>query len=334
MSRRRLDPRTVLVLLALTLVAAAAANVMLGSHRLSCGQVLATLAGRGDWSQNLLVLQVRLPRLTLGILIGACVAVSGVILQGISRNELASPDTLGINAGAGLGMMLLLTMVPTAAADWPLALPLVAMAGALATTALVFALAYRRGSVLPARLLLVGIALGFGGQAVMLLLSLRMSFAMYSYVLTWMSGTLGGADWRSILFLLPWPLVVVPWLWYRSRTLDALALGDGVAVGLGVAVERDRVMLTSAATVLTSVCVAIGGHIGFLGLAAPHLARRLVGRRHGPLLAAAAFVGAILLVVADGLARHLLAPVEIPAGVLVGVLGGAYFLYLLATTAN
>jgi iron complex transport system permease protein len=120
----------------------------------------------------------------------------------------------------------------------------------------------------------------------------------------------------------------------RARVLDILSLGDGVATGLGVAVGRDRLVLTAAATVLTSVCVAIGGHIGFLGLAAPHLARRLVGHRHAPLIPAAALSGATLLVVADGLARHLFAPVEIPAGVLVGILGGAYFLYLLVTTAG
>jgi iron complex transport system permease protein len=329
---RQLAPATVLLLLTLALAAAAATHVMLGSHRLSCGQVLATLAGHGDWSANLLILHMRLPRLVLSILIGASVAVSGVVLQGISRNDLASPDTVGVNAGAGLGMMCFLVAYPTAAAELPLALPVAAMIGALATTTLVFALAYRRGSVLPARLLLVGIALGFGGHAAMLLFSLRMSFSMYNYVLTWMSGTLAGADWRSILFLLPFPMLLFPWLLSRARLLDVLGLGDGVAVGLGVPVHRERVVLTTAATVLTSVCVAIGGQIGFLGLAAPHLARRLVGHRHAALLPAAALCGATLLLVADGLARHLLAPVEIPAGVLVGILGGAYFLYLLTTT--
>ena len=334
MSHRRLRPSTVLVLLTLALVAAATANLMLGSSRLSFGQVLAILAGHGDWSQNLLVLHVRLPRLVLSILIGASVAVSGVVLQGISRNDLASPDTVGVNAGSGLGMMFFLVLFPTAAAQWPLALPLVAMVGALGTTALVFTLAYRQGSVLPSRLLLVGIALGFGGQAVMLLFSMRMSYVMYNYVLTWMSGTLSGADWRSILFLLPWPVLLLPWLLSRAKVLDVLALGDGVAIGLGVAVHRQRLALTAVAAVLTSVCVAIGGHIGFLGLAAPHLARRLIGNRHAPLIPAAALSGAILLLVADGLARYVLASVEIPAGVLVGIVGGVYFLFLLVTTAG
>ena len=332
MNHRRLSPTTVLLVLTLVLAVAAVAHLMLGSSRLSCGQFLATLAGHGDWKQNLLVLHLRLPRSVLAMLIGASVAVSGVILQGISRNDLASPDTLGINAGSGLGMMLFLVWFPAAATQWPLAMPLVAIAGAGATTALVFALAYRQGSVLPARLLLVGIALGLGGQAAMLLFSLRMSFAMYGYVLTWMSGTLAGGDWRAAAFLLPWPVLILPWMLGRAKTLDVLALGDVSAMGLGVAAGRERLLLTSAATMLTSASVAIGGHIGFLGLAAPHLARRLVGHRHAVLIPAAALTGATLLLVADTLARRVLAPVEIPAGVFVGILGGIYFLYLLATT--
>ncbi len=322
----------VILLLSLGLLAAAVVSLDLGSTRLSPWQIVATLAGHGEPQHELVILQLRLPRLVLSILIGMGLAVSGVILQGITRNDLASPDTVGVNAGSGLGMMFLLVMYPTAAAQLPLLLPLGAVAGAMATTALVFALAYRQGSVLPSRLLLVGIAVGFGAQAAMLLFSLRMSFSMYSYVVTWMSGTLAAGDWTSILLLLPCSLLLVPLAASRSRVLNVLSLGDHLAAGLGVSVERQRLLLLGVATMLTATCVAIGGHIGFLGLAAPHLARRLVGANHGVLFPAAALCGATLLLVADGLGRHLLAPAEIPAGVLVGILGGIYFLYLLATT--
>jgi iron complex transport system permease protein len=132
--------------------------------------------------------------------------------------------------------------------------------------------------------------------------------------------------------LLPWPVVLLPLVLTQARTLDVLSLGDYLAAGLGVSVERQRLRLIAAATILTSVCVAIGGHIGFLGLAAPHRARRLVGPQHCVLLPAAAICGATLLLLGDSLGRHLLAPAEIPAGVAVGILGGLYFLYLLATT--
>jgi iron complex transport system permease protein len=319
----------VLLALLLILLAVATVNLDWGSARLSPRQVLTALAGHGAAPETLVILQLRLPRLVLSVLMGAALAVSGVILQGITRNDLASPDTVGVNAGSGLGIMFLLMMYPTAAAQAPLLLPFGAVAGAMAMTGLVFVLAYRRGSVLPSRLLRVGIAVGFGAQAAMLLFSLRISFSMYSYVVTWMAGTLAAGDWTAILFLLPCSLVLVPLAVARSRVLNVLSLGDGVAASLGVAVDGERLRMLGVATVLTATCVAIGGHIGFLGLAAPHLARRLVGVRHGVLFPAAALCGAILLLAADSLGRRLFAPVEIPAGVLVGILGGAYFLYLL-----
>jgi len=330
----RLHPTAMLLVLTVTLMTVALVSLNLGSTRMSLPQVAATLLGQGEWTDNLVILQMRLPRLVLSLLIGAGLAVSGVILQGITRNDLASPDTLGVNAGAGLGMMFLLVMYPTAATALPWLLPVGAVAGAAVITLLVFALAYRQGSVLPSRLLLVGIAVAFGAQAAMLLFSLRMSFVMYNYVVTWMSGTLAAGDWQSLQLLLPCCLLLIPAALSRARVLNVFSLGDGVAASLGVSVERQRLLLLGVATLLTSVCVALGGHMGFLGLVSPHLARRLVGGNHRVLLPAAALCGAILLLAADSLGRHLFAPVEIPAGVLVGILGGIYFLYLLGTTRD
>ena len=322
----------ILLTLLLLLAATAASVLVLGSTQSSASEVLSTLVGRGDALQNMVILQMRLPRLVLGALLGAGLAASGAVMQAVARNDLASPDTLGVNAGSGLGMMFLLLVFPTAVARSPLLMPLGAMAGALGIVALVFGLAYRQGSVLPARLLLVGIALGFAAHAAMFFLAFRMSFSTYNYALTWMSGSLAGSDWKTILFLLPWPLLLIPLLCSRARVLDVFSLGDYLATGLGVAVERQRLLLLTAAVVLTAACTAIGGQIGFLGLVAPHIARRVAGRNHAVLLPAAALIGAILLLLADGLAWQLFAPVEMPAGVLASVLGGVYFLYLLATT--
>ncbi len=187
---------------------------------------------------------------------------------------------------------------------------------------------------MPSRLLLVGIAIGYGAHAAMLLFSLRMSYVTCNYVVSWMAGSLGSADWKSIQFLLPCCALLVPAAWSRSRVLDTFSLGDRMAASLGVAVERERLFLLGIATVLTSACVALGGHMAFLGLVAPHVARRLVGSNHTLLFPAAALCGAILLLLADSLGRHLFAPTEIPAGVLVGILGGIYFVYLLARANN
>jgi iron complex transport system permease protein len=328
---RRRHPRTILLLLTAILVAVGLLSLVLGSTRLSLVDVSRALLGLGSWHDHLIILEMRLPRLVLSILVGAGLATSGAILQGVTRNDLASPDTVGVNAGSGLGMLLLLVLCPGIAGRIPLLVPLAAVLGAALVTTLVFALAYRQGSVLPSRLLLVGIAIGFGAHAAMLLLALRMSTTTYSYVVTWMSGTLAGG-WSSILLLLPGPVLLLPLAFSRARVLDTFSLGDDVAASLGVAVERQRLLLLTMATLLTSMCVAIGGHLGFLGLAAPPLPRRLVGYQHHILLPASALLGAILLLLGDSLARHLFAPVEMPAGVFVGILGGVYFLYLLATT--
>lgn len=325
-------PTTLLFVMTVVLVATAVVSLNLGSTRLSIEQVFGALCGQGAWTENLIVLELRLPRLVLSLLVGAGLSVSGVLLQGLSRNDLASPSTVGVTAGSGLGIMLALVLAPLAAARQPWILPLAAVGGAMAITLLVFALAYRRGNVLPSRLLLVGIAVGFGANAAMLLLSLRMDFVTYYRVVAWMSGTLSAADWRSIRFLLPCCLVLLPLSFSRARVLNALALGDGVAKGLGVRVEQQRLVALALATTIASVCAALAGQIAFLGLAAPHLARRLVGHDHRVLFPAAAITGATLLLLADSLGRHLFAPVEMPAGVLVGVLGGMYFLYLLVTT--
>jgi iron complex transport system permease protein len=325
---------SVFSLLLLSLATAAAASLFLGSSRISFSDVVAVLTANGGKWESLVLLQMRLPRLILGVLVGGGIAVSGVLLQAISRNDLASPDTVGINAGAGLGMMLLLVVFPTAVNAASLIVPIGSMLGGLAIAALIFILAYRHGAVLPTRLLLAGVAVGFGAHAAMLLFSLRMSWPMYNYVLTWTTGKLSTSNWNAVLMLLPFCLLLIPLAAIQSRILNLFSLGDGIAANLGVAVERRRLWLLAIAALLTSSCTAVGGHIGFLGLAAPHLARRLIGINHVYLFPASLLCGATLLLAADALSKYLFSPIQIPAGVFVGILGGAYFLYLLAVAKN
>ncbi|QDU58968.1 FecCD family ABC transporter permease [Aeoliella mucimassa] len=328
----RLQPLLLLALMAAALVVVFVVGLHLGTTELSMSQVIGALLHQGEWTEQLVVLEMRLPRLVLSCLIGATLSVSGVLLQGLSRNELASPTTVGVNAGSGLGIMLALVLAPMTALRQPWIMPLASVGGAMLITLLVFALAYRRGSVLPSRLLLVGIAMSYGSSAAMLLLSLRMDFVTHSRVVSWMSGSISGGNWKSIYWLAPTCLVLMVVAFSRARVLNVMSLGDYTAKGLGVGVERQRLAALTLATMMTSACAGVAGQIGFLGLAAPHLARRLVGHDHRVLLPAAALSGAFLLVLADSLGRHLFSPVEIPAGVLVGILGGSYFLYLLAKT--
>lgn len=321
-----------LILMFSLLVAICLVYLNMGSTELGYARVFNALLRQGDWTDNLIVWEMRMPRMVLSLLLGSSLAVSGVLLQGLSRNDLASPSTVGVNAGAGLGIMIALVMAPVFSLKQPWLMPVAAVGGALLLTLLVFSLAYRHGTVLPSRLLLVGIAISYGASAAMLLLSLRMDFVTHNRVVSWMSGSLSSGDWRTLLWLAPSCLCFSLLALSFARSLNVLALGDEVAANLGVPVQRKRFLALALATVLTSSSAAVAGQIGFLGLVAPHLARRLVGQDHRWLFPAAAISGAALLVLADGLGRHWFSPNEMPAGVLVGALGSLYFLFLLVRT--
>lgn len=312
------------------LLGAIVLSLNLGSFRITPTELLQTAVGRGDADQELVLYRIRLPRLTMAVLVGAGLATAGAVLQGVTRNSLADPGLLGLTSGAGLAVILLVYLQERGLPAVPGVRPLVAFAGASLAAALTFLAARRRGAVLPSQLLLAGIAVNAGLSAATLVQSMRLDRKLYDQAVTWLAGTLVGRDWQQVLALLPWLLVLLPLLWVRARPLDILALGDNTATGLGVSVRGERAWLLLAAVGLAGSSVALAGGIGFVGLLGPHLARRLVGPQHGRLLPLAACLGALLVVSADIVARNLLRPVELPVGVVVGAIGAPYFLYLLA----
>jgi iron complex transport system permease protein len=325
-------PVVVILVLLLLVVGTSLVSLNLGFIRISPLEVLQTVIGQGTAQQALVLFQFRLPRIVLALLVGMGLALSGAILQGISQNALADPGILGINAGAGLGVIGLLLFYRTTASAPPMLLPMVAFVGALLAALLVYVLARKDGIVTPSRLLLVGIAVNAGIGAAMLVLSMRMDRQLYSFAVAWLSGSIAGTSWRSVVALAPWIVILAPLSWASARALNVLSLGDAMATGLGVAVARQRLVLIGMATALAGASVAVSGGIGFVGLVGPHLARRLVGPNHRVMLPVALLSGALLMVVADTLARNLLAPVELPVGVVVAAIGAPYFLYLLAQT--
>lgn len=323
-------PAVVIGMLIALLFGVTLLSLNLGFIRIPPLEVLRTFVGQGTAQQSLVLFQFRLPRIVLALLVGMGLALSGAILQGVSQNGLADPGILGINAGAGLGVICLLLFYGSAASAPPMLLPIVAFIGASLAALLIYCLAYKDRSVTAARLLLVGIAVNAGIAAAMLVLSMRMDRQLYSYAVAWLSGTIAGTSWRSVLALLPWIIVLVPLCWERARALNVLSLGDAIATGLGVTVERQRLVLIAMATALAGASVAVSGGIGFVGLVGPHVARRLIGPNHRVMLPVTLLSGALLMIVADTLARNLLAPVELPVGVVVAAIGAPYFLYLLA----
>ncbi|MHA2854438.1 FecCD family ABC transporter permease [Paenibacillus lautus] len=304
-----------------------------GVIRLSPLEVIKTLFGGGTDKQELVLFEFRLPRIVISLLIGAGLAISGCVMQGISRNELADPGILGINAGAGLMVMLFISFFPSTAAAPVFLLPVLALIGASGTAALICVLAYKKNQGFkPTGLLLTGIAVAAGISAAMIVLTLRLSPEKYQFVATWLAGSIWGSSWKFVLALLPWMLVLLPFVMYKAQVMNVLNLGEPTATGLGASVTREQLKLLAAAVGLAASCVAVSGGIGFVGLIAPHLARRLVGAKHQMLLPVTALVGALLVITADTLGRWIIQPSEIPTGIVVAVIGAPYFLYLLSRT--
>lgn len=325
----RVQRRIPVVLFLLTVITLAIFIVSLGygEYPVSPLNVLKTLLGIATDNPDypFIIHILRLPRALLALLVGIGLAIAGTILQGLTRNPLAAPDVIGINAGASLAAVSLIVLLPAA----PLfAIPLAAFAGAAIAAAMIYLLAWNQGSS-PIRLILIGVgiaAIAGAGTSVL------MTFGQINSVtqaLIWMTGSVYGRSWEHILLLLPWLGIFVPLALLLSRELNVLHLGDDVARGLGSKVEWQRFLLLVTSVALTGASVATAGTIGFVGLMAPHLARQLVGPAYEGLLPTAALLGGLITVLADLLGRALFAPTELPCGVLTAAVGAPYFLYLL-----
>ncbi|ODP27114.1 Hemin transport system permease protein HmuU [Paenibacillus nuruki] len=301
-----------------------------GSIRLSPLRVMWTWLGQGSTVENLIMFQYRLPRILITILAGIGLGVAGAVLQGVSRNSLADPGILGINAGAGFGLIIFVSFFRTMEGPIALLIPLFTFGGGVLIALVIFMLSYdRQRGLLPIRLILVGIAVAAGVSAITLLLSLKLDPDTYAFAATWLAGSVWGREWVNVWALLPWIALFVPWVYLRSRTLDMFVLGDDIAASLGNSTTRSRIVLLLLAVGLASSSVAMVGSIGFIGLIAPHIARQLVGARHQHFVPVAAMIGMIMLLSADTIGRSIFQPNFVPAGVVVALIGGPYFIYIL-----
>ncbi|MCE8012791.1 FecCD family ABC transporter permease [Billgrantia desiderata] len=321
------ERRTLVVtlLLAAVLAVSALASLSLGSQATPPGAVLEALLYPARSGIALIVHEIRLPRVVLAVLVGACLGVAGLLLQGLVRNPLASPDVIGITGGAALAAVSFLALGGVALGEaW---LPWVALSGALSVTLLILALSGR--GVTPARLVLIGIGLAaaLGAGTTLVLVLATDTTAMQAYV--WLSGSLYAAQWRSVAGLAPWALVGLPLALVLARRLDVLALGDELAAGLGASVRRTQLMLLLLAVALAGAAVAFAGGLSFVGLLAPHIARRLVASRHTGLVPATALIGALIVLLADLLGRVAFQSRDLPAGIFVAGVGAPFFVYLL-----
>lgn len=270
-----------------------------------------------------IIYNIRTPRVLVSALTGINLALAGCILQGVLRNPLADPGIIGVSAGAGLAAMSVMILWPGLTA----LVPAVAFAGALAAAGIVFLLSWDRG-VQPLRLILAGVALAafFGGgmSALMVFHSDKIQGTV-----NWMAGGFQGRSWNHVRMILPYSIAGIVGAMLSYRYLNALQLGDEVAKGLGIRVERARVGLVILAALLAASAVSVAGLLGFVGLIIPHITRMLVGSDFEYLMPCSAILGATLVVAADTVARTAFSPVEVPVGIFMAFLGAPFFIYLL-----
>lgn len=341
MTAMRSSGRPMLVTTAVAAVLLAAgilASLSLGELSLSPGEVLGALVGQGDSFTQLTVIDFRGPRVAAAVLVGAALALSGAALQSVARNPLASPDVLGINAGASVGAVSVVILAGSAGGVSGMAaalgLPLAALLGAAVSGTVLYLLAVRGRRLEPLRLVIVGVALSAAGASLVSWLLTLGDVAQVGPAVAWLSGSLHASTWPRVAGIGVALVLLTPLVLSRARALDVLVLGDDAAAALGVPVDRTRAVLVLLATALAGAATAVGGAIGFLALVAPQVARRSSGTVRPPLVASA-LVGAAVLVWADLLARMGLSwlglgPIELPVGVFTAALGAPYLLYLVA----
>jgi len=317
----------------LLLLIVAFISVQTGYMKISFLSFMQTILGNGSSNNALTLFNFRLPRICMAILVGIGIAVSGAILQSLAKNPLADPGILGINAGAGFAIVLYTFFMQGLyiANAWltVFIMPFIALIGALLAAAVIYFIAYKNGQIAPSRMLLVGIGINAAFSAGITIFQLRMEPIDFTRTLVWLAGSIWGSTWSYVYALVPWLVVLLPIVFYKARVLDILVLNDITAIGVGINVTKERKQLIILAVLLAGVCVAVGGGITFLGLIAPHIAKKLVGTLHIRVIPFSALIGAILLLLSDTISRIILAPAELPVGIVLAILGAPYLLYLL-----
>ena len=299
-------------------------SIRLGTYTLSFEEIWA--AFQPDDKNYFTLMEYRLPRAVLAILLGGALAISGVLVQSVVRNPLASPDILGINNAAGLVAVSVLMFLPNLAFYW---MPIFAFLGGVLSFVILWIVC--GFNFRPIKMAIIGVALSALWAAISHYLMLTNPVEINTAML-WLTGSLWGRSWSYLNVVLPWLIVLLPLPFIFCRDLDTLGLGENKASTLGVTVNKVQISVLVLAVALSTTAVAICGPIAFLGLVAPHLARRLVGGRHRTLLPAALIIGALLLQLSDILARVIDPQTELPAGILTAIIGAPYFFYLLMRT--
>ena len=314
---------TVLLALLILLAAACLVSMAVGSAGYSVPEILRALFSEEKSAIKTIVINLRLPRIILAILIGASLAAAGALLQSVMRNPLADPGTIGVSAGAGTAATTILLLFPNLTSS----VPLFAFGGAALACVLIYMMAWKEG-VDPTRIILSGVAINSVLGAYNSLLQLLNSDSLEG-VLAFMNGSLSGRSWSQVRLLSVYASIGLVLAFLCIKSANALQLGDEMAKSLGVKVSGSRVLLSGVAAFLAASTVSVAGMIGFVGLVVPHISRLLVGSDYKAMLPTSVVLGALVLLVADTVGRTIVPGMEIPVGIVMAVCGGPFFLYLL-----
>ncbi|MCC0651361.1 iron ABC transporter permease [Clostridioides sp. ES-S-0001-03] len=308
-------------------------SLNLGSFSIEPMDVIKTFIGQGQRNHEIAIFKLRLPRIIIALLVGSALSTAGVILQGVTKNDLADSGIFGINSGAALFVVVYIYLMNGNVYEGMsnltvFTMPVVALVGALFGAFLIYSLAWK-GGINSSRLLLIGIGVNIAFTSILTIFQLKFTTQEFNRVMVWTSGSIWGTSWKYVIAVLPFIVIFMGITMYKAKYIDVLNLGDEVSTSLGVDVEKQRRRLIIYAVILSGVSTSVAGSISFLGLIAPHIGRKIIGPRHKRLIPVSALIGTLLLLVADTISRNLLAPIEIPVGIVVSIIGVPYFIYLM-----
>uniref|UniRef100_UPI00069463E6 iron chelate uptake ABC transporter family permease subunit n=1 Tax=Gorillibacterium massiliense TaxID=1280390 RepID=UPI00069463E6 len=295
---------TLFVLIILTFILGAA----VGHASLHFDRLIPAFMGEGTAKEKIILFNIRLPRMLITLLAGMALALSGALLQSILRNDLADPGLLGINSGAGVAVALYYIFTPVGGKN-AYVFPLVSLLGGILTAALIYIMSYRRKTgVRPINLVLTGVGISTALSGMMVILTSKADREKVQFITKWLAGNIWGGDWPYILALLPWLILIIPYIVYKMNTLNVINLSEPVSQGLGTRLQKERLLFLIAAVALASAAVSVTGGISFIGLMAPHIAKALVGQRSQSFVPVSMLLGGWLLLVADFIGRNVAYP--------------------------
>lgn len=301
-----------------------------GDFKMTPAQFIRTLFGYGDTTETMILYEFRFPRLLITILSGIALALSGALLQSITKNPLADPGIMGINAGSGFFIALLMIFIPVDSNNFVYILPLLSMIGAIITVISVLKLSYEPISgINPVKMILIGVGLSTALAGAMMMMTSTFNKEDVEFITKWLSGDIWGDSWPFVLMIATIMALTIPYIVYKLNVLNILNTHDHISTSVGIDLPVARRNIVIASVVLCASAVSVCGSIAFVGLISPHIARRLVGSRHQKFIPVTIVLGAILLSFADMVGRLFITTTNIPAGIVVSIIGAPYFLYLM-----